>query len=557
MKRVTLLLFAMSVSWAAESGYMDHNALSRHLDGLAAAHPGLIGLSELGVSAGGRVIYAVTVAEGAATRGAEGAATRGTGDRPALLVVGGILGGDLASTRICLDLIEKLVQRSAEIDSVTSLLARSVFYVVPGLNPDAAELLFHHPVQSSEVNSRPVDDDGDGLIDEDGGEDLNDDGLITCMRVPDPQGSWIADAGDPELMRKADFSRGERGRYRLFVEGVDDDGDGLFNEDPAGGIDLNRNFSARHPLFEAASGPHPFSESETRALADFCFSHTNIAAIFTFSHNSNLFTPWEGVEGERIEPRMPIEKVHPDDLPYYRSISDRFRRITRWETGPESLPGGGGLSEWAYYHFGRWSLSAPAWWPPSGAAEQSNGIEEDPIAEQRVLLRWLKKSSADAGYLRWSQIEHPDFPGIPVEVGGLRPGVPFNPAPDSLALYSERHTDFLIDLAARLPRLEIEAAGVEALAERLYRVTLHLRNSGHLPVNTAVGANLAWAPGLRVSISVGENQSLASGRKVQLLDRFEERAKVSWVIRAPRRSAVSVKAGSPLCGFLVRELELK
>ena len=32
-------------------------------------------------------------------------------------------------------------------------------------------------------------------------------------------------------------------------------------------------------------------------------------------------------------------------------------------------------------------------------------VEEDPIAEQRVLLRWLKKSSADAGYLRWSQIE--------------------------------------------------------------------------------------------------------------------------------------------------------
>ena len=42
---------------------------------------------------------------------------------------------------------------------------------------------------------RPIDQDRDGLVDEDGPEDLDGDGEITWMRGPDPAGDWIADPG--------------------------------------------------------------------------------------------------------------------------------------------------------------------------------------------------------------------------------------------------------------------------------------------------------------------------------------------------------------------------
>ena len=60
------------------------------------------------------------------------------------------------------------------------------------------------------------------------------------------------------------------------------DKDGLLNEDPPGGINLDRNFPAHWEmdLFEPASGDFAVSELETRAFIEFCFSHPNIAALY-------------------------------------------------------------------------------------------------------------------------------------------------------------------------------------------------------------------------------------------------------------------------------------
>ena len=93
------------------------------------------------------------------------------------------------------------------------------------------------------------------------------------------------------MLIKADPARGEVGRYRLITEGIDNDHDEAFNEDPPGGVSFNRNFTAHYPFFGVGAGPHQVSEIETRAVADFAFSHSNIALVFSFAPKTTCSKP--------------------------------------------------------------------------------------------------------------------------------------------------------------------------------------------------------------------------------------------------------------------------
>jgi hypothetical protein len=119
----------------------------------------------------------------------------------------------------------------------------------------------------------------------------NGDGLITVMRVKAAGGEYIVDPEEPRLMKRADAKKGETGAYRIHVEGVDNDGDGFLNEDPPGGIDLNRNFAHEYPYYQPDAGPHMVSEAESRALMDWVLARRNIAAILTFGESDNLIVP--------------------------------------------------------------------------------------------------------------------------------------------------------------------------------------------------------------------------------------------------------------------------
>ena len=65
-------------------------------------------------------------------------------------------------------------------------------------------------------------------------------------------------------------------------EGRDDDGDGRYNEDGPGGVDLNRNFPVgwKGPMQDPVSGRWPLSEPAAKALADLAMSRRTAAAVF-------------------------------------------------------------------------------------------------------------------------------------------------------------------------------------------------------------------------------------------------------------------------------------
>lgn len=173
------------------------------------------------------------------------------------------------------------------------------WYVLACPNPDAAARYFAKPLNEDARNGRPHNDDMDDATDEDGTDDLDGNGIITMMRVKDPAGEWVTVPGEPRLMKKADWSKGEKGIYTLYPEGLDNDADGEYNEDGPGGINIGVQFPHLFKFFSAESGDWPGSEPESFAVMKFVNEHREIGLTFVFgSTNFCLNPPRGGRKGE-------------------------------------------------------------------------------------------------------------------------------------------------------------------------------------------------------------------------------------------------------------------
>ena len=143
---------------------------------------------------------------------------------PGVLVTSNFSGLNVLSSEASLYLIRELLKDKAKRGEFT-------WYILPVGNPDAAWRFFKNPLYEDPGNGKAVNDDKDETTNEDGFEDLNGDGLITLMRVKDTEGQFIPVEGDKRLLKKADWIKGEKGIYKLYSEGVDNDRDGKYNED--------------------------------------------------------------------------------------------------------------------------------------------------------------------------------------------------------------------------------------------------------------------------------------------------------------------------------------
>ena len=147
---------------------------------------------------------------------------------------------------------------------ITEYIDNQEIFVIPMLNPDALDIVVDENLHWLRKNVRPYDDDGDLEFDEDRREDVNGDGKISNFAVYDN-----SNPSDPVFL------------YEYF-EGIDNDLDGLVNEDFVGYTDLNRNYDAYwrdgegwspEPLSDIYPGDTPFSEPETQAFRDFALQH--------------------------------------------------------------------------------------------------------------------------------------------------------------------------------------------------------------------------------------------------------------------------------------------
>ncbi len=276
---LAIMIHTTQLSLQAQSGdYPTPDQVGDWIRNLMNTHAGKVSSTVIATSPGERPVLLVEI--GNETGKAEKS-------NPSVFVGANFEGTWPLATEGALRLAEMILEDPSRYDSLN-------WYIVPVGNPDAAARYFQAPLFVDPRNDQPVNDDRDELTDEDGPNDLNGDGLITQMRLKHPDGTWIVSEKDSRLMRKADPAKGERGVYKIYTEGVDDDADGLYNEDGPGGTDVGQNFPFLFQYFTEPSGLYPGSAPESYGVMKFVFEHPDIAMIFTFGPTNFCMAPPEG-----------------------------------------------------------------------------------------------------------------------------------------------------------------------------------------------------------------------------------------------------------------------
>lgn len=394
---LVLLLFLISFPVKAvedQTGtYHDFTSLTKALNKLNTLNPKLSKLTSIGKSAQGRDLWMLQLS------GPNGPSPE---EKQALLICANAEGDHLIGSEIALGIAEYLIKNYNTDEKVTKVLNKRTFYIIPRLNPDGAELFFATPQREYSGNLKPRDDDYDWLLDEDGPEDLNGDGKITMMRVKDKEGEWIIDKKDARLMKKKAANSALDSLYKLYPEGIDNDGDELYNEDGPGGFNINRNFPHNYGYKPKGVGVYPASENETQALIDFLSRYVpelknqprrNICGVLLFSKYDNL-AAGTGIEGgtptypepprtgqaqsgrtgmmfmmgRRGAPAAPTarptdpqpKKTNAADTALFKSVSEKYKDITGIKSAHSDKPFGS-LLEYAYFQFGVPAFSANLW----------------------------------------------------------------------------------------------------------------------------------------------------------------------------------------------------
>ena len=155
-----------------------YNELTRLLKAYAKEYPNLIRLESIGKSHEGRDVWLVT-----ATNFRSGPDT----EKPALWVDGNIHASEVTASACALYLIHSLVTRYKKDADITEALNTRAFYIVPRVNPDGAEWALADRPKVIRSGTRPYPFDEDPIEGMVANEDINGDGKLLSMRIPDPQ----------------------------------------------------------------------------------------------------------------------------------------------------------------------------------------------------------------------------------------------------------------------------------------------------------------------------------------------------------------------------------
>ena len=547
---LTLMISPLLVT--SQGQYNNHGQLSQKLISLGKDNPDICSVKSLVKTAGGKDIWLVTIGTGTMEA------------KPGIAILGGIEGNYLLGRELAAGIAGNLLKNSASTD-VKELLEKLTFYIIPDVSPDASEQYFSNIKYERTINARPTDDDRDFSIGEDPYEDLNNDGIISLVRISDPAGEFTESSEDPRIMVKADISRGQTGKYLVISEGVDNDKDGQWNEDGPGGVNFNRNLTYNYEEFGNGAGQYPVSEPETKAILDFLFDSYNIYAVFVFGPQDNLGQPMKsaerpertggnqqsggtgGQEQGRMRMSRRITSILASDELINKLVSDRYHEITGAKGAPVATTPPGNFMEWAYFHYGRYSFSTPGWWIP---------VEKGKNPEA-AFLKYAEKNGIKDVFIPWTPVKHPDFPEKKAETGGLRPFVMVNPPVDSLESLINRHYSFITSVAALHPELEYVDLEKENAGENIYRVSLKVHNRGVFATCTEAGDQNMWTRIMRITLEPSRGQTILSGLKVQRIGRLQgdESAEFSWLISG--NGTLMITAGAVNTGIINTKIELK
>ena len=548
--------------------YLRPHEVEATLQAFAATHPQLCTIRSIGQSHEGRSIWCATITN---------QATGPDMEKPAFWLDANIHATEVTGCMGALHVIQSLLGRYGNDPRVTQLLNERVLYIVPCLNPDGMEQALTSPIYVRSGTRRyPYADEQDGLYP----ADIDGDGQILDMRIPDPDGGWKISEHDPRLMRRRAPDEVGGRYYRVYTEGLirGYDGAQVKIAPPAQGLDFNRNF----PYIWApegeqhGAGPFPTSEPEVRAAVSFLVDHPNVScAIAYHTYSGVLLRPYS----DKPDDQLPIE-----DLWTFKEIGERGKALTGYphvsvyhgfRYHPRQVMSGA-FDDWAYHQLGIFAWTVELW-DMVGAAgiKERDFIEwfrDHPEEDDLKLLRWNDEQIGGRGFVPWRPFTHPQLGEV--EIGGWIERRTFgNPPEELLEATLAPNTEFVIAHALMTPRLELRQASVDALGAGLFRVRVTVANSGYLPTYGSKRAEAVQAVRpIEVELRLPSGAELVTGEVRQTIGQLEGRAnkralwgadyptdnlrRMEWSIRAPEGGTILITAAGQRAGTAHVELQL-
>ena len=555
--------------------FYKHDALTRLLFDYADACPTLVQVASIGKSHEGRDIWVATVTQ-TATGPAE--------DKPAFWADGNIHAAELTASTACLYYLHQLLSGYGHDREITQLLDTRVIYLCPRLNPDGAELALSDKPRHIRSSTRryPFDEDTvEGLT----MEDVDGDGRMLFMRVPDPMGSYKKCAQDPRLMVPREPGEFGGEYYRVMPEGTLKNFDGLtvkVNPD-AEGLDLNRNFPAqwRQEGEQVGAGPYPTSEPETRAMVDFIAKHPNIGAAISYHTHSGVILRPMGSHSD--------DDMVPEDLWAYKRFSKLGQELTGYPAisiwhdfkyhPKETITG---TQDWVYEHLGALFWVVEIWSPNKEAGitdyKWIDWYREHPVEDDLKLLKWSDDHCGGQAHADWKPFHHPQLGAI--EIGGWdKMNYWRNPPPHLREREAARFPKWMTQIALSLPKLEVLRTEVRALGPDTWRVRFAVCNSGWLPAyvsKRALERKVVRGVMFEIHLPPGDpTVSLVSGKErfegpqleghapknslqhfLPTRDITADRAVAEWVVRAPKGTQLALSARADRAGAVKTTVSL-
>ena len=507
----------------------------------AEQYPNLVDLYEVAKSYEGRPILQMTL-----TNKKTGKHT----DKPAAYFEAGRHSGEVTSSEAILWLTKHLLDNYGKDAAITKLIDTKTIYLRPENNPDGSTM-YLFSAQRNRSTVHPKDDDRDGLLDEDPEEDLDGDGVIYQIRkkavtkAEKEKADFILDPRDPRLMKRVQEGKGE---WLVYTEGIDNDGDGKYNEDGIGGLDNHRNYPENwrpdqggdltgRGYTQGGAGDYPLSEIETRSTVLWLLQHPNISVVNSMDTRvpMHLRPPSTSKSEESMFPADLAIYKHMDslglshtnypwagDVYYTYATRSKTDRVTGDPSKPQPLFGHG--PDFGYFYYGSIWYGDELW---NGGAMKD--YDKDGQYDEYDGLMWDDEANKRNGFKPWTKLAHPVLGEV--EIGGFHPKFFAQNGPAwNLETWISKQSLFNLGMALELPQVEFKDVSVKALPNKEYEIRVKWSNTGKLPVALEQAKRVKIVQEDRLTLDIDKN----------LLKGFEE-AKV--VITQPTLFDKTIFAG--------------
>jgi len=465
-------------------------------------------------------------------------------NKSAMYVEANIHGGEIPGGEVCLYTIWYLMENYQRIEKIKRLVDERVFYIFPCVNPDGRQYFMDGDGGGARTGHVPIDEDNDGFFDEDGPNDLNNNGVIEqIIKYIPGEGTHIKNLSDSRILEQVPF--GKMGDYILLgSEGLDDDGDGSVNEDGPGGYDPNRNWAGgwQPPYIQRGAMDYPFQLPATRAINDFLMSHPNIAGLQTHHTSGGLIMRGPGNEalgeysGADLTAYDEIGKNAERILPFYRYI-------VLWSGMYDSY---GGSIDWTFEGLGIFSFGTELWhgsqYFNSPELQAQTQDPNSPIAGQKG--RYFFDDYLEFGdqFVDWKEFNHPEYGKV--EMGGRwKKALGGKPPRFMNEELCHRQMAFALYQADQLPKMEMGEYSVKKISGNIYRVWIDINNPKVVPTIAAKAAqNKVVRPDL---LTLKGNIEIISASWINNKETFDYLKPVPALINQHNLDRIIIRNGHP------------